>query len=394
MDVDPAPPPRFTRALQALLVVAFLAGIVTPGVSLLLDPESQAAREAILRETRKPAQAPELPRDLASLDAFPARFEAWFNDFMGQRATLIRWHNALKLLVFGVSPSDTVLLGRDGWMFYNHPESIAEYRGLRPFSEAELDAWQAALEQRASWLAARNCRYLFVVGPSKHTIYPEKMVDAQTQLTATRRLDQLLERLRTRSKVATLDLRPALLAAKSDALLYYPHGTHWNPLGGYYAYAAIMSAFAKDDPRFAPKPIEAFRLREQNGLADSWARKLHLGDLVTHEYTTVYYTGPNKAALVEAPHLSRYWEAYTTTADGSGGQLRGMLWRDSFGDNIRKLLALNFSRFTVGVNGRCPPEELAMAVMREQPQVLIDELVERALLDPPPEPLPGNPRAR
>lgn len=382
-----ARPPATPRALQWILILGFLAGIAAPGVVRLLDPEAKEAAEAILREKRKPARRPALPADLGELDRYPGHFESWFNDVIGLRTTLIRWHNLLKLALFDVEPHDKVVLGEDGWIFLNHADSVADFRGLIPFTEPELDAWQAAIEGRMTWLEEQGVRYVFTIGPSKHSIYPEKMRAAYTQGAGPRRMDQLFERLRTRTRVEVVDLRPALLAAKEHALVYYPHGTHWNQLGGYHAYAEIMRAISQWNPQLRPIPLERFQVDERLGLADSWTRQMHLGDLYPQPFFALKRDDPPWVTQVELKGYPNTTECFESRHPAAGPRPRALLWRDSFGDHIRLLLAAHFERFLTAAHGRTEPEIVARIVLREEIDVVIDEMVERVLFDPPPPPL-------
>lgn len=375
-----------SRLLQGLLIAAFLAGIVTPGLTLALDPAAEEARVAIRKENRTPAKFPTWPAESSALDALnklPAEFDAWFNDHFGFRTALIRWHNLLKLATFRVAPNDKVVVGKDGWIFMNAEESIADFRGLNPFSEAELDEWQRALQVRQAWMKRAGAHYVFVVGPSKHSIYPEMMADAYTRLSPASRLDQLIERMRTATDVPVIDLRPTLLAAKTpDTTIYYPHGTHWNELGGYHAYAEIMRALARWDERLRPQPLSAFSQRLVTGRTDSWATKFHIEDLVTHSYTVLGRKRPPRPQLVAAEGFGASVERFETSFTEGGRRPNALLLRDSFGDNIRKLLAGHFERLTTVANGRTSSEDVARLLERERPSYVIDELVERSLMEP------------
>src|SRR5271165_2755891 len=111
-----AGPPR-TRKVDfkdLALIIVFLAAITMPlaGQFLHLDCGIK------LNDNRVLEPLPELKLDRASLAAFPAKFEAYFNDHFGFRQRLIHWLSVVKVLGLGVSSSRDVILGRNGWIFY------------------------------------------------------------------------------------------------------------------------------------------------------------------------------------------------------------------------------------------------------------------------------------
>ncbi|MFN8387050.1 MAG: hypothetical protein U0X92_11595 [Anaerolineales bacterium] len=64
-------------------------------------------------------------------------------------------------------------------------------------------------------------------------------------------MDQVIAYLRANGKQQVIDLRPALLTAKSERQVYYATDTHWNDYGAYIAYSAIMNELRKTDPKIS-----------------------------------------------------------------------------------------------------------------------------------------------
>src|SRR5471032_1208221 len=94
---------------------------------------------------------------------------------------------------------------------------IDDVMGNRPFRDSELEAWRDLLQGRHDWLAQRGIRYLFVIPPDKHTIYPEHLPDwLVTAARPPQRLDQFIQYMKAHSDVPVLDLRQTLLDAKKD----------------------------------------------------------------------------------------------------------------------------------------------------------------------------------
>ncbi|MFN8461674.1 MAG: hypothetical protein U0X93_07900 [Anaerolineales bacterium] len=83
------------------------------------------------------------------------------------------------------------------------------------------------------------------------------------------KVDQVIAYLRANGKQQVIDLRPALLAAKSERQVYYATDTHWNDYGAYIAYSAIMNELRKTNPNLIAHPASDFEpVSRDSGAAD------------------------------------------------------------------------------------------------------------------------------
>lgn len=242
-----------------ILILVFLLGLFIPFQGVFRGASSKHIEET---EGRKVAAFPEMHfkgnglfrrPNTRSLKAFPVQFEKWFNDRIGCRRPLIqayqlaRYYGLTPALLStsgrGVNPleKEGVLVGRDGWLFYHSAAALADFRGTDLFTEAELAEWKQVLEERQNWLAQRGIRYVFVMVPEKHTIYPDNMPGSITRITTETRLQQLEDYLNRRSNVAVLNLTEPLVAAKADRRVFHKTDTHWNAYGAMIGAKALLS---------------------------------------------------------------------------------------------------------------------------------------------------------
>ena len=211
----------------ALLFSLFCA---TPFIVWLSGFDKEA-----LAENRTLTLPPSWEKD--SFESMPARIDAYYRDRLGFRSRLIRWQSEVRHLWLG-GRSDSVVMGKDRWLFYAKDDAL----GLKPFAEDEIASLQMNLEERSKALAAAGVKYLFVAAPDKQSVYPEMLAVHR----AGSRLDRLLERLETtNSPVDVLDLRGALIAAKSNEMVYFPHDTHWNGYGALAAHREMLRRLNK-----------------------------------------------------------------------------------------------------------------------------------------------------
>src|SRR5947207_8313680 len=85
-------------------------------------------------ENRQVAAFPEIQLKRAFLTAFPAKFEAFYNDHFGLRDTLIRCLNVARMHWLGMSSSRHVIVGREGWLYYTQEPIGTDYGAARPFT--------------------------------------------------------------------------------------------------------------------------------------------------------------------------------------------------------------------------------------------------------------------
>src|SRR6516165_6929903 len=154
------------RLIDVMLIATFALATAGVGIaSFVREPD----RESLAKENRTAAPLPEV-KDEHDLKKFPERFDRFFNDRLVERETLLSAHAVAKVRGLGVSSSDKVLLGRDGWLFLNEASENPDYH---PKTLEQYLAWARTAMIRAQWLEQQHIDYLFVLTPEKHTIYPE-----------------------------------------------------------------------------------------------------------------------------------------------------------------------------------------------------------------------------
>lgn len=368
METEPRP---YRPAVEWLLIALFAAALVAPTIAESMKSEAQREAE-IEHEWRRPAPFPALTARRADLVAFPEAYERWLNDHFGFRTTLIRWHNALRMFGLHTDPNERVTMGPWGWLFIGSPQYVGYHRAIEPFTTAELEEWREALEARRDFCAAHGAKYLFFLAPSKSTIYPEEMPERYARVGEETRADQLYEYMREHSDVPMLDLRPALLAAKEHEVLYYPLGSHWNDRGAFVAYTAILEALQPWFDRMEPRPRSAFRERPAPDQGDSWAGKLHLGDLLRQE--SIQLEPIQNVPLPRGKYPDLQGNHFFVQTQNEW-RPRMVMFRDSMASALVDLLAPHFSRSAFFWDRRM----VRPYVEREHPDLVLQELVERDL---------------
>ncbi len=361
---------------DGVLIALFVAALGAPTIDAGLRP--LAERTAAAREMRNPVEWPGVPRSLAELAHEPGAIDAWFRDRMGLRDKLLRLRSRVRALGFGVSPLDEVDFTPDGWTFLRTEACREVWAGRLPFTDEELVNWDETLRQNAAACRALGAQHLFLIGPDKETIYPERVPSTWHKFGPSR-LEQLHAWLDARGTNTLVDPRAALISGKAQdgaappEFLYYPLGTHWTPRGDYIAYREIHARLRQLLPGLgAPIPYSDLELRAEPNVDESWAYRAVLDDVYPQPIYDVKLAHPARA-LTEG-FRGGLRDEILIGADPSAP--RAVMFHDSFGVRVSQLLAPHFSRLHCVWTGRLDTDVVA----RERPDVVIEIHVERTLV--------------
>jgi hypothetical protein len=162
-----------------------------------------------------------------------------------------------------------VIVGDNGWLVYTAESDLKDYQKADAFTPAQLARIQESLDALSSRYAKRGITLLVVIAPNKNTIYPDRVPALVPVIGTQTKLDQLTSYLQEHGKTQLLDLRPALMAARTEREIYYATDTHWNDYGAYIAYSEVLSSLKKRFPDLGPRPRSDFRVvREAPELFD------------------------------------------------------------------------------------------------------------------------------
>ena len=242
-------------------------------------------------------------------------------------------------------------------------------------------------ERARDFLAARGIRFLFVIAPDKHVIYPEFMPDALHRMRDDYRADQLIAHMRAHSTVDILDLRPAIVAAKSSGLLYHLYDTHWNDRGALVGYQQIAMRLHSWYPQIEPLGWDQFEASPSMPSGDR-TTMLGLEDRGKIAMPGLVPRHGWSAVVVQPDKPDPYGEDGTVVTEIADKHLpRAVMFRDSFSSRLIPYLSEHFSRILYQWQHDFDVDLVA----REQPDVVIQEVVGRHLhiFVPTPEIIPA-----
>jgi hypothetical protein len=219
------------------LAAAILALLVVPSLGMVLAPYQTGS----VIERRELAALPAPPADARAWAVLPRRLDSWFADHFAWREALVRAGFTAQAKA-GLRPAGSVQVvrGQGDWLLL--------YQGLLGVTGAETSrsragryaAFVCQVQQEA---AARGARFLFAPAPSPVEVYPEA-APAWLPRGAPTQPDLVLRDAQA-CGARTLDLRPAMRAARPSDKLYQHHDSHWTNAGALVAFNAMAAALGE-----------------------------------------------------------------------------------------------------------------------------------------------------
>ena len=311
---------------------------------------------------------------LEDAENFPGRFESWFNDHLPFRNQFVTLNGILDYEVLGTASSESVILGKDGWLFYkgaqvNDEDPVADYQGTNLYSEEELSLIRTNMLAARDELAGRGCEFIIFIAPNKERIYSEYMPDAYGAPGEENRLRQVTEYLQNTTDLTVICPYEDLMNFRKEhpeLPIYYKYDTHWNYLGSYVGVEKLVNALGYYHPT-----LEQVTLAEAEPPVEDLATLLHLGQYLTddkayliQDYTTMFITSESSDDHTEF----RYHNEFE-----SGDQRKLFVIGDSFSTMMGNYIACNFNDTYTNFYYNYNYELL----LREQPDIVVYETVER-----------------
>ena len=293
----------------------------------------------------------------------------WFENNFAFRQEMVSLNARIMSDVFGVSATDKVVTGSDGWIYYS--STLNDYKGENvltdrgAFNVAKIVAlMQKKVEEKGS-------RFIFTIPPNKNTLYDKNMPYYEKKTGNTSNLKKIAKELENQN-VNYVDLYKLFKSQKE--ILYLKRDSHWNNKGAVLAYNAIMDSAKWPHNQYKDAKIQV--------------RKDNIGDLARMLYPEMaepeenqYYPQIFQYDYVGKNKNVEDSEILTVNENGTGSLL---MYRDSFGNTLLPLMASEFGK---GKFSKLVPYYIDQEMEECKPDVVVVEKVERHLnslgLQPP-----------
>lgn len=259
----------------------------------------------------------EMGQDVQADDGdYASSLDTYLGKNFGFRTDMITMYTALQQGIFKSSAVDDVIIGKNGYLFYE--DTVDDYCGLNVLGDREIHNINRTLELMQEYVEKQGGEMLFMVAPNKNSLY-DYMPYNYIKHSDAGNWELLKERLTT---VNYLDLFAYF--GNLDDELYYKTDTHWNDLGAYYVYSHSIDVLDKE---------------QEDWLSSGYTEECSMvGDLQqmlypnsdNNEKKLVWnkekeYSFINNVRSVEQAYI----ETYNENANGSL-----LMFRDSFANNL------------------------------------------------------------
>ena len=307
-------------------------------------------------------------------------WDAFFNDRFGYRDQLINLATYIDYDILNKTIKNSqAFKGKNGWFFYikkTDGDNLSDFRKTNLLKPDELEQFKTGIYETAKWCDDNGIKYLFVICPNKHNVYPEyHILNHPDGITRT---DQLLSAFKEANVKCIFPLDYLLEKKKTDkAPFYYETDTHWNDLGAYYAFEKIREEIVRLFPNKNFPNIEYKR--------DFFYRYDFGGTInmlnIKQAKSTHYSLTPINGNLKD---YFKYITDYDTTGlvldtvitIGKDSSLpRAVVFRDSFIRALRQYLSPMFS--STEYYWHRMTENDKKKILANKPDLIIFEIVER-----------------
>jgi hypothetical protein len=354
------------RLLTATILVLIAAAWLVP--SVVAPPKVQ--------ENRVLAKAPSWPHRLQDVRRFRKDADAYVADNFPARRHLIGVLNRLRML-FGVSGSDRVIVGRDGWLFYDDDTHLGSARNTPPMSGAEVRDWLMTMAGRTEAARAAGAHYLVVLPPLKETLYPQYAPAWFDGVSAARPGEQLPRLAKQAQAADVLYLRPPVAeATRMGERTFSRHDTHWTGYGAYAGYVSLMRHLQALGLAEGPRPLSDFKKVTEPARQGPRDLALMLGVASFVDLDYQRFDDPPTETKLRRTFLGprRDWTAPQVLDTGEVGKPVLLMTRDSFSNELLPFMLSHFSRIVLTHNGEgfWRPD----LIDRFKPDIVILEVVE------------------
>ena len=326
------------------------------------------------RENRELAENP-LKMEDTTLANLPERLEAYYEDHLPLKNELTETKSKVALGFFGESTNPQVVVGKDGWLFFNgveHGDPLGDYQGQLLFTEEEGAKIASYFNAANEYFQYRGIQLIIAIVPGKERVYPEYLPDAYGEPQYGRGA-QMYDYLTLNCPGIPIVSETDLLKNYADTheeLIYFKTDTHWNHLGAYLAAKDILSYAGMELPEVSKEYLEEF----DPGGGD-------LSDMLGLDPTTVADVDYKLTGPLDFPYLTKEGDVmsqvYYTSASDSGK--KAFVFGDSMSIILSEELAGHFSELCYYRRWGNNTENYWEILERMRPDVLIYETSDRYL---------------
>jgi hypothetical protein len=353
------------KRISIIFTGVFLSLISLPFV--FMDHKSVVSE----KENRNLAAFPNFKNDdNVNTANFTKYLDEYISDRFGFRNIAVSFGNNISKA--GKAINGDVVVGKNDWLFYSSHEdgyNIADFFKINLFTDDEINRFIHNIEARLEWCNENNIKFIFLIAPNKHNIYPEyypfERPDGIT------RTDQIIAALPDNLKDIVIYPRDYLLQNKVAAPLYYETDTHWNMAGAHHAFEIIFDRLKNDFPN-TQFPELKFTTEITYGHEDDMG---HMSGFTDYGNTTIPNVSPQGGWESFYKYIKNKGREGVVTENDDKTLPKAIIYRDSFFSALEPFTSSVFSGAEYNWRGFSASEK--GYILEHKPDIIIWETVER-----------------
>jgi len=225
--------------LISLLLVAFMVNLNT-GIGIQSSIDNKYLQE--------------FPDVGEGYEAFLSNLNTYLTERIGGRSSLLEANLILNDKLFQIMQHPIYEYGKDGYVFFRVGKSQEDYEFLDFFTDY--------LKRIQDYCQARGVPFIYLLNPSKATVYKEYLPDGYTD--ENNRLKVLQQHLKDKG-INHVDNSPYLsrLAETQQVFNRKYDAGHWNALGAFWGVNNLLTEMQKYDPSIRPNDLKDFSISSE-----------------------------------------------------------------------------------------------------------------------------------
>ncbi len=289
-------------------------------------------------------------------------FHSYYKDHFPFKEKVFRGYAVLQEGAFNCNPlPGRVVKGMNNWLFLGDDYSavIRESKGMKTFTPEETGLLRANLKTLSDYFKSQGVEFYIAVARNKHSVYGDSLPIRKAGPTT---LDQF-KAVAREVGVSIIDFGDQY-SSHTDQRLYHKRDSHWNDWGAFWGYIALMNQLNEK--------FDSLPLIRRSELLETPAQLAHpgLSRMLNRDTPETYLALRSaNAKAVKSPSSAKKITRYFSPA----GELKLMMWCDSFGEDIEKFISESFGESVFIFSYKLDPE----MIKREKPDIVVQEVVER-----------------
>jgi len=294
------------KTYSVIIALLFAGWIAFPFFhDILFSSSGSSVSQA---ENRNLAEKPHF--GLHGMKLYPAAYEAFFRDHFVFRPRIMREHAHFVYRYFRRSPvPEQADLGRDGWIYFSKKDRKI-YEGRKTLTNDQVNLIVKELHSRAADYRARGIRFYLCFVPMTQEIYPEYLPDNYYRSKDGTQTDKVVAAIKQDPTLNYIDLKQILINEKKTARVYRKTDNHWNSLGSFYAYSAILERMKQDFPALKPLRKSDIRFKRVINHGEDLANLVGLSDVTEEDDVNAEIISPRAHAGRKAGYVPVDWFPY------------------------------------------------------------------------------------